>query len=458
VQVTLQADIFDITAKSYLQALTDFATKPFDPQGHARVLAKSGTSVTPTDLDNTFNQSIGLLLDDAYSAKANEAVYQTRICVEVLRKYLAANSPTTPQAQALTTAQVAYRQAAYLSLLQQIGTSYDEIRLARTYNRQDPGGLAQAQALAERLGIDLGSASPDHLTSLLFDPTILPSQPDPQPPAPPRLTEGALEQIFGLVDTTRDPFSQGPATGNSQSQPIRWNLSGVQWSRNTDPDGFIYVAVTGAALPAPIVKLYADQALTREVGGGSAIAGTALITPSNNSGLSGKMMISGATTNQFALLAVPRLLSWQRQHLRGVWQQKDSQFAQGAIVGDAQSQIVSCNLTGVQPGKNTDANGNLYISLVAIAGVVGSAKPRAAGPLSPAGAPPPAGTAYSVTFYADAARTQIVAWGESSTASGQAVLSAVNNSGLSGRVTINYQADSTTQISLPIAFTSNSAD
>jgi hypothetical protein len=424
VQVTLRADIFDITVGSYLLALVEFATKPFDNQGKSRVLTSGSASATSTDLDNNFYQSLALLLDDSYSAKANETVYPTRICVEVLRKYVAAHSPTAAQAQALITAQAAYQQAAYLSLLQQIGTSYDEIRLARTYNAQD------RQALAARLGIDLGT--PDHLTALLFDPTILPNQPDPTPPAPPKVTEGGLEQIFGLVDTTRDPFSQGPATASTQvnapSQPIRWTLDGAQWSRNTDPDGFIYAAVTGAPLPSPVVKLYADQAQTREVGSGSAVGGTAVILPSNNSRLSGKISFLGSETNPFVLSAVPRLLAWQRQHLRGVWQQQDFQFAQGAITGDSQSQIVNCSLTGIQPGKNTDPNGIVYISLQQVAG-----------------------PGYQVTFYSDAARTQSVASGSISAPSGQVTATTANNSGLSETVTINYTANSA-QISLPIVF------
>ena len=131
------------------------------------------------------------------------------------------------------------------------------------------------------------------------------------------------------------------------------------------------------------------------------------------------------------LSVFPRFLSWQRQHLRKVWQQEDFQFSQGAIVGDSQAQIVSCNLTGVRPGQggNTNTLGIIYVSLL-----------QTAGP------------AYQVNLYQDTARTHLVASGASSIASGLVTLVPANNSGLSGSLTINYKANST-QISIPFVYT-----
>ncbi|GAB7109662.1 hypothetical protein JCM4814A_79770 [Streptomyces phaeofaciens JCM 4814] len=72
---------------------------------------------------------------------------------------------------------------AYRLLLTRLGTSYEELRLAR--------GVASEvrRALAERLGID---PAPDRLDQLLL--------------APDRVTEAGLARLFGLADTTADPL------------------------------------------------------------------------------------------------------------------------------------------------------------------------------------------------------------------------------------------------------------
>jgi peptidoglycan hydrolase-like protein with peptidoglycan-binding domain len=117
------------------------------------------------------------------SCKAMDTqVCQVRICIEVLRACLA---PVTGSA-ALDEAEQAYRLAAYLTPLNQVGTSFEELRLLR----RDTS--LKRKALADRLGIAPGSTSPDHLDELLLDPTTI--------------TEQKLETLFGLVDTTRDPL------------------------------------------------------------------------------------------------------------------------------------------------------------------------------------------------------------------------------------------------------------
>jgi len=75
---------------------------------------------------------------------------------------------------------------AYRMLLNRIGTSFDEIRLARGSD------AAFRCALAERLGIDLVPARPDQLDRLLVTPT--------------QASEEVVEELFGMADTTRDPF------------------------------------------------------------------------------------------------------------------------------------------------------------------------------------------------------------------------------------------------------------
>jgi hypothetical protein len=84
-----------------------------------------------------------------------------------------------------------YAAAAYRMLLTAIGTSYEELRLARG------GEPASRKALAGRLGFDLGPVRPDSLDALLLGPD--------EP------TEAFLEEMFGLVDSTGDPLRTPPA-------------------------------------------------------------------------------------------------------------------------------------------------------------------------------------------------------------------------------------------------------
>jgi hypothetical protein len=610
VQVALNADVLGISAQSYLQALVDFGTKPFTADNHSRVLAGNLGDLTPAIIDTTFCRSTAVILSGDYSEQANEEVNPARICIEILRRYIVQNPPTPSQMPALAAAQLSYQTAAYTSLLQQIGTSYSEIRLARTYNRQDPNGLANAQALAARLGIDLsattdpyGAYTGDHLDRLCFAPQGTPdttlvfkltvtdstgttgsatvnivvygnnspitlkagnnravnkgatvdlsaSGVDSTPGAtiasyqwtqtagpsvtlnnpatatpnfvapavtadtlytfqvvatdshgatasstvnvtvsaatrsllvsagnsqtayqeagvnlsgsatdttagatitylwtqisgPPVtlvnantanagfaaplvvhpiqfLNEQTVEHTFGLVDSTRDPFSQGSTVGDTQGIITRWNIEGVQWNR-ADPDGIVYLEVESVVGQPSQLTLYKEKGRVNLLATGTGnTPGEVALTAYDGSGVYGNVLVNANPGSALIGLSIfPRLLSWQRQHIRSVWQQQDFQFTQSAVIGDTQSQIVSCNISGVQPGTNTDANGNLYISLEQVAG-----------------------PAYQVTLFEDAARAKSVASGTSSKASGQITLTAANNSGLSGAVTIDFKADS----------------
>jgi hypothetical protein len=99
---------------------------------------------------------------------------------------LASNKAAAVATNTLAAQESKYRQMAYEALLKNSGTSYEEIRLARG---ADAG---VRKALADRLGISLSAVEPDHLDELLLEPSDI--------------TEEALERIFGLVDTTKDPL------------------------------------------------------------------------------------------------------------------------------------------------------------------------------------------------------------------------------------------------------------
>ncbi len=84
-----------------------------------------------------------------------------------------------------------YCETAYEALLTRLGTSYEEVRLARGAE------LEERENLATRLGISLDSTRPDQLDELLLRPD--------------QITESVLESLCGLVDTRRDPLQPVPA-------------------------------------------------------------------------------------------------------------------------------------------------------------------------------------------------------------------------------------------------------
>lgn len=190
VTVTVPTAILDVSLISYLQALIKFATEPFNGL-RSRITTAAGQNLTLDNLVQKFHQKFHQL--PTFSAKANEPLHQIRLCIEVLRGYFASLPANPPLAAALSIQEGRYRQAAYFALLNQLGTSFDEIR-------STPTEFEKRKALAERIGIVLGGpARPDNLDALFLDPTV--------PPADPKaLTEQKLEALFGLVNTTRDPL------------------------------------------------------------------------------------------------------------------------------------------------------------------------------------------------------------------------------------------------------------
>jgi hypothetical protein len=187
--VTVPTAILDVSLISYLQALIKFATDPFNG-ARSRITTDVGQNLTIDNLVQKFFQKFQQL--PTFSAKANEPLHQIRLCIEVLRGYFASLPSNPPLAAALSVQEGRYRQAAYFALLNQLGTSFDEIRTLPT--AQD-----KRKAIADRLGISLGPSRPDNLDALFLDPTA--------PPADPKaLTEQKLEALFGLVNTTRDPL------------------------------------------------------------------------------------------------------------------------------------------------------------------------------------------------------------------------------------------------------------
>lgn len=150
-------------------------------------LKQNGNLVTLTALQNRFGQPFRDLPNAC--EQMEKQIPQVRICIEVLRKFLPAQyAMHTPQG---------YLEAAYLRLLEQIGTSFDEIRQVRSA-AQD-----QRKQLADRLMVELDSQGnrPDRLDEFFRNP-----YPDFQSPLPEDLDETWLMKFFGLRDSRLGPL------------------------------------------------------------------------------------------------------------------------------------------------------------------------------------------------------------------------------------------------------------
>jgi hypothetical protein len=292
-------------------------------------LKENGKAATLVFLENTFHQPFGDLPTDCEAVE--EHVRQVRICIEVLRAYIKAHPLTPGAAAVLETATREYLLSAYALLLIRFGTSYEEIRLARGATREE------RHALADRLGIDLTEPRPNPLTTpgdeldqLFLDPN---AAPDAAPPDPPPLTELALERLFGLVDTTRDPLSDGVKIGDNDLTPVlaQWRFAGAIWSRNTDKDGLVYIRVKNFVtnLLVSEVEVYRNSARTVLVAAGQAkvLAGNRQVrlVAKNASGLSGSVTVSGfsADNTDVSVALFPKLLLWRLRNLRTIWRRQD---------------------------------------------------------------------------------------------------------------------------------------
>jgi Tc toxin complex TcA C-terminal TcB-binding domain len=178
---------------AYLDDLLAFTGK--------RIVDAGEVSLTPAMLTAAYHQRFADLTNPTNRDAATAPVHQVRVCVEVLRSFLAAIDRRPPAAE-----ESKYRRAAYEALLSTLGTSFDEIRRAR-------GDAAAQTRLAARLGID----RPDRLDQLM----LLPAQ----------ATEARLEQLFGLQDTTRDSLVREP-----QPLLLTWQLGRLraQWQEQDD--------------------------------------------------------------------------------------------------------------------------------------------------------------------------------------------------------------------------------
>lgn len=280
-----------VSPTAYLADLLDYTVE------HVKRQSGAEEFITLEHLANLLHQPFGDLPSSCKSVTTQ--VRQVRLCVEVLRHYLGDPLPNADE--------MAYRFAAYATLLTKLGTSHEELRLSRS------AATDVRQALAQRLGIDLSIERPDELDTLLFESSSL--------------TEASLEQLFGLVDTTRDPLSNGITRGDTSRQILRWRLTGIEWGWNTDHKGIIYARLSHPSGSVYRVDLYRDSAREQHVATGdiSSPRGVIQLSPRNHSDLSGVIDIDfSRESDDIELVAVAEFLSWRLQHLRTQWKTQDA--------------------------------------------------------------------------------------------------------------------------------------
>ena len=296
---------------AYLADLLDYTTNK---------VKKDDTAITLTELTALFHQPFGDLSTSCEIQQ--QQVRQVRLCIEVLRSYLKEHPPTAAAEAILERAEKEYRLNAYQILLNQIGTSYDELRQTR-------GNSEEQEALAKRLGI-----APDKLDLLFLDP-------DAEETEPKAITEETLEIIFGLKVTNH--------FGNKQDDPlnqvVNWEFQGVELGKNTDSSGYVYLnleLIRGIAEYVWTVEVFSDRDRTQLVAKGSSASPASSLRPGDpadsyqgtielnaigNSGLTGTVTLDYQIgSNEIVLFLgdeVQGLLSWRLEYLRTLWQEED---------------------------------------------------------------------------------------------------------------------------------------
>ena len=399
---------------AYLADLLDFSISK---------VKNNNTAITLEYLANTFHQPFGELPVNCEIQQQRER--QVRLCIEVLRSYLSANPPTTTAAAVLEQAEKQYALNAYQILLNQIGTSYDELRQTR-------GDSEAQEALATRLGIAL-----DKLNSLFLDPDG-------------EVTEATLERIFGFKATR----GFGKKQGDLLNQVVSWQFQGVKLGQNTDPNGYVYLnleLIRGIVEYVWTVNVFKDSDRTQLVASGSTATtpetslvgdpvdryqGTLELNAIASSGLTGTVALNyQIDSNEITIFLgdeSPSLLNWRLEYLRTVWQEQDWSSSK---TGDPLNQVVNWEFQGVELRQNTDSNGYVYLNLEFSGGIVEYV--------------------WTVKVFSDRERTQLVARGSSSNAQSSSLigdpteryqgtieLNAIGNSDLTGTISLNYQKDS----------------
>jgi hypothetical protein len=265
---------------------------------------KDNLGINIAYLENTFCQPFGSVINNCSSIE--DEVCYARVSIEILRRYYTQKSiaPTT----ALTAAIREYCNAAYRYILTRLGIDYRELTLMKD------APADKRKAYTESLG-------------LYYDPAVLPANDilnriwhvTDNPSIP--VTEAFLEQAFGLQDTSRNAVSTGIKWDDTNSRLNRWNMEGVEYGKNTDAEGNIYLTMASGA-----VNIYMDAAKTKLVAKGtfSAADQNISIVEQNMSGLSGWVNIAATFSYTIRINVVPLYVCSQIRRTTAEWATDDN--------------------------------------------------------------------------------------------------------------------------------------
>lgn len=111
-----------------------------------------------------------------------------------------------------------------------------------------------------------------------------------------------------------------------------WNFSNIEWNKNTDQKGNVYVKVELKITRRPgprtkyYISVYKDQQKTNLVASGyrGTSTGIVILTELNNSGLSGEIELDYIGRNKSILISlIPEFLAGRQKYLRHIWSEQD---------------------------------------------------------------------------------------------------------------------------------------
>jgi hypothetical protein len=182
----------------YLLELLRFAERYVD-------VGDGATELTPALLTKRFHQPFDRLTKVRVFEEATRLLPQPRIAIEVLRRHLRPAAPPDLDQR--------FRGFTYSTILLNMGTTYDELRLARTAD------AATRQAIATRLGIGELSERPDRLDDITVSPESI--------------SDEQLDALFGYASTApTDPLSRRAEAPDV----MLWQRAALtaEWKRNDE--------------------------------------------------------------------------------------------------------------------------------------------------------------------------------------------------------------------------------
>jgi hypothetical protein len=316
----LHADLRGVVTKDETVALRNKAiaqTMMLDKYA-VKNLRLNNNAVTVQELSDFLYQPLAQL--PASCREMDKQVAQVRLCIEVLRRYLRSEGVALSKQGIFH-----YLEQTYRALLIHHGIDYDALRTARSSDDKTK------KSLADRFSLPLQS----HLDKLILKKN--------------KLSEDNLETLFGLVSTApnRHPLSDGPVSGARAKEIVRWNLNGVEWSRNTDENGEIFVRfITSQQIKKVLLFRTKGGAQKNLVASGDikSTQGSVELQSENNSGITGCIDINYIPNDsdvpqmpqtppmhnrgrknpaRICLSCLPSLLGWRLADLRQGWRAAD---------------------------------------------------------------------------------------------------------------------------------------